>query len=281
VSDTACPLCGRRMDADVRHPQRVCSLCVRRACDEEGRQLRFFNTDLSGGFVVRSADGGADRESHECFIDGVRCWADEAYLGGIVVEVAAEGRPSVSGPGSMRSAHGGTSQVNADDRLAAGTRQAEVARARTGTAAPEATGDPFARIHAAAQKAWWKDMTGQVGSTDQQLVVIGPRSDTTADDLRRLGQALALWKAEYAQARHIWGLAELLDGRPPRTPPVYFAVPVLIHRFEERFEPVALVYVAAGADLKAAATDLYERLGELRSRLAFFGSPDEYCDHAR
>ena len=281
MSDTACPLCGGRMDADVRHARRVCNSCVERACDEEGRPLRFFNTGLSGGFVARLADGGANRESHECFIDGVRCWADEAYLGGIVVEVAAEGRPSVSVPGSVRPAHGGTSQVSASDRGTAGDRQAEVARAQTGRAAPEATGDPFARIHAAEQKAWWKDMTGLVGPTDRQLAVIGPRSDATADDLRRLGQALALWKAEYAKARHIWGLADLLDGRPPRTPPVYLAVPVLVHRFEERFEPVALVYVAEGADLAAAATDLYERLGEFRSRLAFFGSPDEYCDHAR
>jgi hypothetical protein len=47
-------------------------------------------------------------------------------------------------------------------------------------------------------------MTGLVGPTDQQLVVISSRSDATADRLRGLGQALALWKAEYEQARHIW-----------------------------------------------------------------------------
>jgi hypothetical protein len=44
---------------------------------------------------------------------------------------------------------------------------------------------------------------------------------------------------------------------------------------------VALVYVAEGADLSAAATNLSERLTEFRSRLAWFGSPDDYCDQRR
>jgi hypothetical protein len=230
------------MDGDVRHPRRVCETCVGRACDEVGRPLRFFNTGLSGGFVARLADDGIERESHECLIDGVRCRADEAYLGGIVVEVVAEGRPSAP-VGSV--------------------------------------GDRGAPAGSAQAKAWWSGMTNLVGPTDRQLVVISPRSDATADDLRRLGQVLALWKAEYEHARHIWGLADLLDGRPPRTPPVYLAVPVLITRFEERYEPVVLVYVAEGGDLKAAEATLWTRLTELRSRLAWFGSPDEYCDQRR
>jgi hypothetical protein len=269
------------MDANIRHPRRVCTTCVERACDEEGRPLRFFNTGFSGGFVARLADGGMERESHECVIDGVRCWADEAYLGGIVVEVAAEGRRSAPGPGSIRPAHVGPPQAGASGRVAAGDRQAGAARPEAGTAARAETRDRLASIRGAEEKAWWKDLTGLVGPTDRQLAVISPRSDATADELRGLGQALALWKAEHTQARHIWGLTELLDGRPPRTPPVYLAVPVLIARFEERYEPVALVYVAEGGDLKAAAADLYERLAAFRSRLAWFGSPDDYCDQQR
>jgi hypothetical protein len=80
-----------------------------------------------------------------------------------------------------------------------------------------------AAFRAAEEKAWWRDMTGLVSETDQQLVVIGPRSDATADELRGLGQTLAQWKAEFPQARHIWGLTDLLEGRHPRTPPVYIA----------------------------------------------------------
>lgn len=90
MSDKACPICGEQMAANPRYPHQVCGACVERACDEDGHPLRFYNTSLSGGFVSRYADDGVDRESHECFIDGVKCWADEAYLGGIIVQVAKE-----------------------------------------------------------------------------------------------------------------------------------------------------------------------------------------------
>ncbi|MBN1247391.1 MAG: hypothetical protein JXC32_07015 [Anaerolineae bacterium] len=53
--------------------------------DEHGRPLRFYNRSLSGGFQVVYADSGEERAGHECWIDGVRCWAGEAHLGGIVV----------------------------------------------------------------------------------------------------------------------------------------------------------------------------------------------------
>lgn len=139
----------------------------------------------------------------------------------------------------------------------------------------------FARLRAAEQKAWWRDMTGLVGKTDQQLVAIGPRSDATADDLRGLGQALAHWKTEFPQARHIWGLTDLLDGRCPRTPPIYLMVPYRLDRFEECYEPVALVYVADGTNIEAAAKDLFERLGGFRNRLVWFEHPDAYSYYQR
>ena len=54
--------------------------------------------------------------------------------------------------------------------------------------------------------------------TDRQLAVIKPGANASADDLRGLGQALACWQSEFSQARHIWGLTDLLEGRFPRTP---------------------------------------------------------------
>jgi hypothetical protein len=91
----------------------------------------------------------------------------------------------------------------------------------------------FARLSAEAEKAGWRDLTELVGETDQQLVVIGPRSDATADDLQALGRVLERWKVEFPQARHIWGLTDLLEGRCPRTPPGYLAVPCSLEGFEE------------------------------------------------
>ena len=44
---------------------------------------------------------------------------------------------------------------------------------------------------------------------------------------------------------------------------------------------MALAYVAEGADAEAVVRDLYERLGDLRGKLAWFGSPDAYSDSRR
>ena len=142
-------------------------------------------------------------------------------------------------------------------------------------------GEFDARLRAAMEKAWWKDMAGLVGATDRPLAVICPRSDATADDLRALGQTLARWRAEVQPVRHVWGLEDLLAGRCPRTPPTELAVPIMLSRLHEHYEPVALAYVAEGADNEAVAGDLYERLVALRGTLAWFGTPDAYCDSHR
>jgi hypothetical protein len=139
----------------------------------------------------------------------------------------------------------------------------------------------LARHRAAEAKAWWRDMTGLVTETDLQLVVIKPRSDATAEELRHLGQALARWQIEFPQARHIWGLTDLLEGRGPRTPPIHVAVPFPSEKYEDAFEPVALVYVARGTDLEAAARDLSDRLSEVLDRLVWFGDSEEYSSYQR
>jgi len=132
------------------------------------------------------------------------------------------------------------------------------------------------RHRIAEANGWWRDMTWQVGETDEQLVVIGPGSIATAEDLQALGQALRRWQAEFPQARHIWGLTDLLDGKCPRTPPIYLSVPYLADKFEECYESVALVYVAQGTDLKAAIENLYDKIIDFHSRLSWFDTPDVY-----
>ncbi|MBE9506929.1 MAG: hypothetical protein IMY86_02680 [Chloroflexi bacterium] len=85
-----CPICATPVLTNARYPTAVCPACVKRAVDEHNRPLRFYNRSLSGGFqaicaCTGDADTGEERVGHECWIDGVRCWADEAHLGGIVV----------------------------------------------------------------------------------------------------------------------------------------------------------------------------------------------------
>ena len=48
--------------------------------------LEFSNVSWSGGFAAPYADTGEEYTSHECFVGSVKCHADEARFGGIVIE---------------------------------------------------------------------------------------------------------------------------------------------------------------------------------------------------
>lgn len=86
-SAAACPLCRAPLPFNPRYPRAVCSACVCRACDAEGRLLDFYNTDFGGGYRAVYREGGEEYNSHDCFIDGHSCRADEARFGGIVVQM--------------------------------------------------------------------------------------------------------------------------------------------------------------------------------------------------
>ncbi len=88
MATQSCPVCGASQSANPRYPAYLCRDCCERAVDETGRRLRFYNTDLGGGFAAVVADTGEPRDSHVCFVNGIRCRADEARFGGIVIEPA-------------------------------------------------------------------------------------------------------------------------------------------------------------------------------------------------
>ena len=56
------------------------------ATTESGRRLEFSNVDATGGFQAFYSETGEPYPSHVCFVRGVRCVADEAHFGGIVVQ---------------------------------------------------------------------------------------------------------------------------------------------------------------------------------------------------
>ena len=82
-----CPICGTDVSESSRYPRYLCEQCVAKALSADGRPLAFFNAGPSGGFAASYADTGEAYWSHDCFVDGTKCRADEAYMGGIVVEV--------------------------------------------------------------------------------------------------------------------------------------------------------------------------------------------------
>ncbi len=82
-----CPICFRKIKKSFRYPNYICSDCSLRTSDENGRLLSFYNVNLSGGFWGHYVDTKEIYEGHTCYIDDVKCYADEAHFGGIVIEV--------------------------------------------------------------------------------------------------------------------------------------------------------------------------------------------------
>jgi hypothetical protein len=59
-------------------------------CDEKGNPVSFENSDaLDGsGFISYHQEGNTRvaKEEHVCFLRGIKCYAEEAHLGGIVIQ---------------------------------------------------------------------------------------------------------------------------------------------------------------------------------------------------
>jgi hypothetical protein len=83
-----CPICLAEVVYFPRYPKSVCQSCFARTTDENNRPLKFSNTTmLGGGFAAEYADTNEKRESHICYIDGIKCRADEHRFGGIVIQI--------------------------------------------------------------------------------------------------------------------------------------------------------------------------------------------------
>jgi hypothetical protein len=84
-----CPICKRYVKYSSRYPNYVCGHCVQLATDKKGNPVFFFNTEFSGhGCAGAYVKIGKPYNSNLCYIKGVECKAEEAYLGGIVVKVS-------------------------------------------------------------------------------------------------------------------------------------------------------------------------------------------------
>lgn len=90
MDDYRCPICGKPGESSPRYPRHICVECGHRAVDENGRRLKFSNVSFSGGFEAKYVDNDEIRDSHVCYVDGIRCFADEAHMGGIVVSIDSD-----------------------------------------------------------------------------------------------------------------------------------------------------------------------------------------------
>lgn len=81
-----CPICDKKLKYSIRYPHYICSACKAKAVDENGNSLSFYNIDMGGGFFAEYTETNEKRNSHICFINRVKCIADEARFGGIVLQ---------------------------------------------------------------------------------------------------------------------------------------------------------------------------------------------------
>lgn len=94
---STCQICGSEISYSARYPEHLCRNCTQRATDVAGRPVSLFNVDLSGGIKALNTDGTpAELETDPhgwliVYVDGLRCLANEARFGGIVVKVAGRG----------------------------------------------------------------------------------------------------------------------------------------------------------------------------------------------
>jgi hypothetical protein len=83
----SCPICSAEVYHWERYPNQVCERCQSKTADAYGRRLKFSNESLSGGLQAFYLDNGAEYTRQICYIDSIKCFANEHRFGGIVVEV--------------------------------------------------------------------------------------------------------------------------------------------------------------------------------------------------
>ena len=76
-----CPICSK-VD------RIVCNKCLStyNTLNENGHEITFGNISISGGFYCKNmTTGEMFFDTHICYINNVKCWADNMYFGKIVI----------------------------------------------------------------------------------------------------------------------------------------------------------------------------------------------------
>jgi predicted amidophosphoribosyltransferase len=80
-----CPCCKKKVDVSLRYPNYICGDCVGEAKSEDGRPIKFYNENFSGGCIGEYTDANEKYKGSNLYINGIKCYAQEAHFGGIVI----------------------------------------------------------------------------------------------------------------------------------------------------------------------------------------------------
>ena len=82
-----------------RYPNLVCYECEKKAIDINGNIVKYSNIDSSGGFVSRHYVKNVgdkvviiEKCDPYCWIDGIKCIAQESRFGSIVIQMAIKNK---------------------------------------------------------------------------------------------------------------------------------------------------------------------------------------------
>ena len=84
-----CPICNQPMPFSERYPLAICKAHYGECRDLQGNAVTYENEDFSGGFVsYHTIEGTIVRQNDgSCMVQGHRCIAGEARMGGVVIQV--------------------------------------------------------------------------------------------------------------------------------------------------------------------------------------------------
>jgi len=89
MSQKQCPICNQQMPFSERYPNSICNAHYGECQDLQGNPVTYENEDFSGGFVSYHIIEGniVRRNDGSCMVRGQRCYAGEARMGGVVIQV--------------------------------------------------------------------------------------------------------------------------------------------------------------------------------------------------
>ena len=84
-----CGICKEDTIKCLQHPKYVCRKCLRiyPILNEKGLEVEFYNVSWIGGFTCKIKETNETSKEHICYINNVKCWADEYRYGGIMIKV--------------------------------------------------------------------------------------------------------------------------------------------------------------------------------------------------
>ena len=86
-----CGICHLYVKPNERYPNYLCAKCISLATDKAGKPIEFYNITHDGkGCQGKYIETGKLYRTTICFIKGIKCLAEAAYFGGIVIRPSKE-----------------------------------------------------------------------------------------------------------------------------------------------------------------------------------------------